>query len=133
MPDYGFNITLAQPFDTVVARVVAALAEQGFGILSDIDVQKTLETRLGVQRGPYRILGACNPQLANRVLEADPDIGLLLPCNVIVRGEADGRTTVGITDPVVLLRLSDKPGIDAIAAEVRTLMEKTCSRLEQEN
>ena len=129
MPDYGFNITLAQPFDTVVARVVAALAEQGFGILSDIDVQKTLETRLGVQRGPYRILGACNPQLANRVLEADPDIGLLLPCNVIVREEAPGKVVVGFLDPQTMVALVGKPGIRTVADDAEQRLRRACAAL----
>lgn len=124
MAKYGFSVTLEQPFETTVERVVAALSQQGFGVLSDIDVQKTLKAKLGVERSPYRILGACNPGYAHRAIEAEPDIGLLLPCNVIVRGEADGRTTVGFMDPVAVLGLVDNPAVDPVGAEVRALLEK---------
>ena len=124
MAKYGFSITLDQPFETTVERVVAALSQQGFGVLSDIDVQKTLKAKLGVERGPYRILGACNPGYAHRAIEAEPDIGLLLPCNVVVRGEADGRTTVGFMDPVAVLGLVANPAVDPVGAEVRALLEK---------
>jgi len=124
MSDYGFTITLEQPFEATVERVVAALGQQGFGVLSDIDVQKTLKAKLGVERGPYRILGACNPGYANRAIQAEPDIGLLLPCNVIVRGEPDGRTTVGFMDPAAVLGMVDNPAVETVGAEVRTLLEK---------
>ncbi|MDT3678567.1 MAG: DUF302 domain-containing protein [Burkholderiaceae bacterium] len=124
MSDYGFTITFEQPFEAVVERVVSALGQQGFGVLSDIDVQKTLKAKLGVERGPYRILGACNPGYANRAIQAEPDIGLLLPCNVIVRGEPDGRTTVGFMDPAAVLGLVDNAAVQAVGAEVRALLEK---------
>ncbi|MCD6679086.1 MAG: DUF302 domain-containing protein [Burkholderiaceae bacterium] len=129
MAKYGFSVTLDQPFETTVERVVAALSQQGFGVLSDIDVQKTLKAKLGVERGPYRILGACNPGYAHRAIEAEPDIGLLLPCNVVVRAEADGRTTVGFMDPVAVLGLVDNAAVDPLAAEVRALLEKACDTL----
>ncbi|HEY0877785.1 MAG TPA: DUF302 domain-containing protein [Zeimonas sp.] len=132
MSHYGFTITLEQPFDATVARVVEALARQGFGVLSDIDVQKTLKTKIGVERGPYRILGACNPGFANRVIQAQPDIGMLLPCNVIVRGEADGRTSVGFMDPAVVLGLVDDASVHEVGAEVRTLLERVREDLLQE-
>ncbi len=124
MSDYGFTITLDQPFEATVERVVEALAQEGFGVLSDIDVQKTLKAKLGVDRGPYRILGACNPHYAHRAIEAQPDIGLLLPCNVIVRGEPDGRTTVGFMDPRAVLALVGDPNVTQLGAEVRSLLEK---------
>lgn len=116
---YGFDVTLNIDPGEAVDRVTAALGAEGFGVLSDIDVQAALERKLGARINAYRILGACNPALAKQAIEADPDIGLLLPCNVLVREESDGRTTVAFMDPAAVLSLVQTPGIDKLAAEVR--------------
>ena len=121
---YGFNVKVTGSFDDTIARVTEELQKEGFGVLSDIDVAGTLKKKLGVDKRPYRILGACNPQLASQALEKDPDIGLLLPCNVVVREEDDGSVTVGFMDPQAVLKLVDKEGIDTLAAEVRSRLDR---------
>lgn len=121
---YGFFVRLNEHFDDAVSRVTEALKTEGFGVLSEIDIQAALKAKLGVDRRPYKILGACNPPLAHRALEAEPDIGLLLPCNVIVREEADGAVTIGFMDPEAVLSLVNKLEVVDLAKDVRARLER---------
>ena len=114
--EYGTTVTTALGFDAAVARTREALAEQGFGILTEIDVQATLKAKLDLSMEPYLILGACNPQLAHQALDVERDIGLLLPCNVVVRRDGD-RTLVQALDPQVMVSLPGLPALQPVADE----------------
>ncbi len=121
---YGFSKTLNCSMADAVAKVTAALQTEGFGVLTEIDVQATLKKKLNIDRRPYRILGACNPSYAHQALDAEPDIGLLLPCNVVVREEPDGSINVGFMDPAAVLGLVDKAEITRVGMEVRAKLMK---------
>lgn len=126
---YGLTKSVSGSFDDVVERTIAVLADAGFGIVSDIDLQATFKKKLDLDRRPYRILGACNPKLANQALEAEPDIGLLLPCNVIVREVSDGECSVGFLDPSAMFSLVQRDDIEPLAQEVKGMLDKAAAAL----
>jgi len=126
---YGFGKTVASSFDAAVEKVTQELQKEGFGVLTDIDVKATLKKKLNQDIPPYRILGACNPPLAHRALTAEPSIGLLLPCNVVVRQDDAGKVYVEFMDPNAVLELVDKPEIGQLASEVRQKLERVFKAL----
>ena len=122
---YGFNVKLKESFDDAVTRVTEALKKEGFGVLSDLDIQAAMKEKLGAEIPRYRILGACNPPLALKALTAEPDIGLLLPCNVVVREDAGGAVTVALVNPRVMMKLVEG------AAAVQEVADDAAARLER--
>ena len=127
---YGFTTTLTGiTYEQALARTIEALKGEGFGVLSDIDVKGAMKDKLGVEMPPYRILGACNPKLAHQALQAVPDIGLLLPCNVIVREETPERIVIGFLDPQIMVGLVGKPEVQAVADAAERLLRSACARL----
>jgi len=120
---YHFSVTLHETFENAVTKTKEALADNGFGIISEIDMAATIQEKLGIERDPYLILGACNPGFANTAVNSVPSIGVLLPCNVVVRTNADDEVIVDFMDPAVVLDLVGEDGIHDIADEVRTRLE----------
>jgi uncharacterized protein (DUF302 family) len=127
---YGFGATVELPFAVAVERTREALAGEGFGVLTEIDVRATLKKKIDVDFRPYVILGACNPPLAHRALSAELDIGLLLPCNVVVYAEGDERSRVSIMDPESALALSGNEAIGPLASEVKARLERVLAAVE---
>ena len=123
MTAIGMSVRVDVPLDEALQRARAALAEQGFGILTEIDVAATLRAKLGVEVAPQVILGACNAPLAREGLRIEPDLGLLLPCNVVVRAAEDGKTLVSALDPELLVSVPGRPELEPIAAEAKTRLQ----------
>lgn len=126
---YGFGKTVNYSFEDAIAKVTQALQKEGFGVLSDIDVAATLKKKLNLDSPPYRILGACNPTLAHRALEIESSIGLLLPCNVVVRVNEENKTEVEILDPNVIANLVKKPEILSLSEEAKEKLERVINSL----
>jgi uncharacterized protein (DUF302 family) len=126
---YTFDTTLDLPFDDAVERVTEALAAEGFGVLTTIDVKATLKKKIDADFRPYTILGACNPGLAHKALSAEARIGVMLPCNVVVQEDAPGRTLVSAVDPVASMSAVDNPDLGGIAGEVRAKLKSVIDGL----
>lgn len=127
--DYGFGTQLSVPYGEAIEQVTAALKEEGFGVLTEIDVKATLKKKLDVDFQRYVILGACNPKLAYKALQNELEIGLLLPCNVIVYETGEGQTTVSIVNPMSMLGVVDKPALNAVAEEANARLGRVINRL----
>lgn len=121
---YYFSKTLSMPFDEAVTKTIAELKKEGFGILTDIDVQKTLKSKLDVNFRRYRILGACNPPFAYKALLAEDKIGTMLPCNVIVQEADGGKTEVAAIDPIASMQAVDNPSLGDIAKQIQAKLKK---------
>jgi len=126
---YGIEVALDESVEVAEEMTRDALQREGFGVLTEIDVAATLKAKLGVESAPYKILGACNPGLAHEALGAEPDIGLLLPCNVVVYRAGD-RTIVGALDPLTMVQLTGNPALEPVANEARTRLERALRSLE---
>ncbi|HIE26872.1 TPA: DUF302 domain-containing protein [Candidatus Poribacteria bacterium] len=129
MADYGFSKTIAVPYETAVEKVTAVLKEEGFGVLTTIDVKDTLKKRLGVDFRKYVILGACNPPLAYKTLQAEIEIGLLLPCNVIVYENDEGKSVVSAIDPLMMVSIVENSALEEIAKEVSAKLRDAIENL----
>jgi uncharacterized protein (DUF302 family) len=127
---YYFSRTLDLPFDKAIAATTAALAKHGFGVLTEIDVTATLKKKLDVDFRPYRILGACNPQMAHHALQTEDKIGTMLPCNVVVQERPDGLVEVAAVDPVASMQAIDNPELAETAAKVREMLRRVVDDIE---
>ena len=129
MSNYAFGRTVSLGYEAAIEKVTAELAKVGFGVLTEIDVAATMKKKINVDMPPYRILGACNPQFANKALAVEPQIGALLPCNVVVRKDAADQTWVEFMDPAAILALVDRPEIVPLANEVRARLRQVMDAL----
>ncbi len=127
--NFGFGKPVDIAFDAAIDKVTDELSKEGFGVLTEIDVAATMKKKLDEDMPPYKILGACNPKLAHQAVSAVPEIGLLLPCNVLVREDADGQVHVSFMDPQSVLGLVDDPSVDPLAAQVREKLERVLETL----
>ena len=127
--EFGFGKVVDEPFDAAIEKVTAELTNEGFGVLSDIDVAAKMKEKLDKDMPRYRILGACNPALAYQAISAVEDIGLLLPCNVLVREDGEGQVHVDFMDPVSVMSLVNDPGVEPLANDVRTRLERVLEAL----
>lgn len=127
---YGFGIDVDIPFAQAIDRVTAALKEEGFGVLTTIDIQQAMKQKLDVDFEPYTILGACNPPLAYRALQADHNIGLLLPCNIVIQSHGE-RTRVDIVDPVQMMGMVNNPTVTTVAEEAAERLHRVLDRVRQ--
>jgi uncharacterized protein (DUF302 family) len=126
---YTFGKTVTLPFDATLQRVTAELAQVGFGVLTEIDVKATMKKKLDQDMLPYHILGACSPEFASRAIAAEPQIGALLPCNVVVRQLESGSVRIDVMDPAAVLMMVDRPEVARLAVEVRGLLEQALGRV----
>lgn len=129
MTKYYFNKTVELSFDDTIERVTEELKKEGFGVLTEIDVQGTLKKKLDVDFRPYRILGACNPPFAHKALSAEPHIGIYLPCNVIVQDAGDGKTEVAAVDPMIAMSRVENADLEPIAKEVQEKLQRVIDNL----
>ena len=127
---YEFNLTLPVPFDAALDKVREALMSEHLGIVSDVDVQALVKAKMDKEIAPYHILGACNPKLADRVISSEPNAGTLLPCNFVLREDAEGHTVVSFMDPVAVLGLTASDEPKAVAAEAKAMLERVAQNLQ---
>lgn len=128
---YGITVEVRLSYEDAIAATRTALKEEGFGVLTEIDVKKTLKEKVGADLPPYAILGACNPALAYTALQDDVELGLLVPCNVTVREQGAGVSTIGILDPLLMSKLSNAPGLAQVARIAREHLERVARKLEE--
>jgi uncharacterized protein (DUF302 family) len=124
MTKYYFGKTVEMSFDDAIVRVTEELKKEGFGVLTEVDIQATLKKKLDVDFRPYKILGACNPPFAYKALQAEQNIGLLLPCNVIVQDAGNGNTEVAVIDPLVSMSRVENPALEPVAAEIKLKLQR---------